>query len=52
MAVATHLPFVVLFVPLWLGVLSSNQVIFLGHVLMLLAMAAVMVRYRDEYADH
>jgi hypothetical protein len=52
MAVATYVPFVVLFVPLRLGVLSSNQVIVLGHVLMLFAMAAVMVRRRDEYADH
>lgn len=42
MAVAMYLPFVVLFVPLWLGVLSPTGLMVLGHVLMLLAMAAVM----------
>jgi len=41
--------FVVLFPPLWLGVLSASGLIVGGHVLMLLAMAAVMVRRRDQY---
>jgi hypothetical protein len=52
MAVAMYLPFVVLFVPLWLGVLSPTGLMVLGHVLMLPAMAAVMWRRRDEYAGH
>jgi hypothetical protein len=52
MAVAMYLPFVVLFVPLWLGVLSPTGLMVLGHVLMLFAMAAVMWRRRDEYASH
>jgi hypothetical protein len=52
MAVAMYLPFVALFVPLWLGVLSPTGLIVLGHVLMLFAMAAVMWRRRDEYASH
>jgi hypothetical protein len=52
MAVAMYLPFVVLFVPLWLGVLSPTGLMVLGHVLMLFAMAAVMFRRRDEYVGH
>ena len=52
MAVAMYLPFVVLFVPLWLGALSPTGLMVLGHVLMLFAMAAVMWRRRDEYANH
>jgi hypothetical protein len=52
MAVAMYLPFVVLFTPLWLGVLSPTGLMVLGHVLMLFAMAAVMWRRRDEYASH
>jgi hypothetical protein len=51
-AVAMYLPFVALFVPLWLGVLSPTGLMVLGHVLMLFAMAAVMWRRRDEYASH
>ena len=52
MAVAMYLPFVALFVPLWLGVLSPTGLMVLGHVLMLFAMAAVMWRRRDEYANY
>jgi hypothetical protein len=52
MAVAMYLPFVALFAPLWLGVLSPTGLMVLGHVLMLFAMAAVMWRRRDEYASH
>jgi hypothetical protein len=52
MAVAMYLPFLVLFVPLWLGVLSPSGLTVLGHVLMLFAMAAVMLRRRDEYVSH
>jgi hypothetical protein len=49
MAVAMYLPFVVLFPPLWLGVLSATGLMVLGHVLMLFAIAAAMLRRRDEY---
>jgi hypothetical protein len=49
MAVAMYAPFLVLFPPLWLGALSVNGLMVLGHVLMLLAIAAVMLRRRDEY---
>jgi hypothetical protein len=52
MAAATYLSFVVLFPPRWLGVLSSAGLIVLGHLLMLLAMAGMMLRRREEYAGH
>jgi hypothetical protein len=49
MAVAMYAPFLVLFPPLWLGVLSATGLMVLGHVLMLFAIAAAMVRRRAEY---
>ena len=49
MAVAMYAPFVVLFPPLWLGGLSATGLMVLGHVLMLFAIAAAMLRRRDEY---
>jgi hypothetical protein len=49
MAVAMYAPFVVLFPPLWLGMLSATGLMVLGHVLMLLAIATAMLRRRDEY---
>jgi hypothetical protein len=49
MTVAMYAPFVVLFPPLWLGVLSATGLMVLGHVLMLFAIAAAMLRRRDEY---
>jgi hypothetical protein len=49
MAAAMYAPFVVLFPPLWLGVLSVNGLMALGHVLMLLAIPAAMSRRRDQY---
>ena len=49
MAVAMYAPFVVLFPPLWLGVLSATGLMVLGHVLMLFTIAAAMLRRRDEY---
>ena len=52
MAVAMYASFVVLFPPLWLGVLPATGLLALGHVLMLVAMAAVMLRRRDEYTGH
>jgi hypothetical protein len=50
MAVAMYAPFLVLFPPLWLGVLSASGLMVLGHVLMLIAIAAVMLRRRDQYS--
>jgi hypothetical protein len=49
MAVAMYASFMVLFPPLWLGVLSITGLMVLGHLLMLLAIAAAMLRRRDEY---
>jgi hypothetical protein len=49
MAVAMYAPFVVLFPPLWLGILSATGLMVLGHVLMLLAIATAMLRRRGEY---
>jgi hypothetical protein len=50
MAAAMYLPFVVLFVPLWAGLLSSGGLMLWGHVLMLVAMAGVMALRPSEYA--
>jgi flagellar biosynthetic protein FliP len=50
MVVAMYLPFLVLFPPLWLGVLSATGLMVVGHLLMLFAIAAAMVRRRHEYA--
>jgi hypothetical protein len=51
--VLVYLPFVVLFVPFWAGLLSGSGVLGLGHVLMLPCMVVAMLHRRDEYAqDH
>jgi hypothetical protein len=50
MAVAMYLPFVVLLVPMWLGVLSVGALLVLGHVLMLGTMLLAMLRRRAEYS--
>ena len=50
MAVAMYAPFLVLFPPLWLGVLSASGLMALGHVLMLFAMAGAMALRPHEYA--
>jgi hypothetical protein len=49
LAVAMYAPFLVLFPPLWLGLLSATGLMVLGHLLMLLAIAAAMLRRRHEY---
>jgi flagellar biosynthetic protein FliP len=49
MAVAMYASFLVLFPPLWLGVLSASGLMSLGHVLMLFTIAAAMLRRRDQY---
>jgi len=50
MGVAMYLPFVVLLVPLWLGVLSLMAVMIIGHIAMVGTMLAAMLRRRAEYS--
>jgi hypothetical protein len=50
MAVAMYLPFVVLLVPLWLGLISGAVLMLAGHVLMLATMLLAMFHRRDEYS--
>ncbi|MGY1712029.1 hypothetical protein ACI8AC_21225 [Geodermatophilus sp. SYSU D00758] len=50
MAAAMYLPFLVLFVPFWAGLISAGDVMIWGHVLMLVAMAGAMAIRPHEYA--
>ncbi|MGY1704383.1 hypothetical protein ACI79C_07400 [Geodermatophilus sp. SYSU D00697] len=50
MAAAMYLPFVLLFGPMWAGVLSPGGMLLWGHVLMLFAMAGAMALRPSEYA--
>ena len=50
MSAAMYLPFVVLLVPFWAGLVGEHALMTWGHVLMLPAMAAVMLLRPDEYA--
>ena len=52
MAAAMYLPFIVLFLPLWLGLLTATGLVVAGHVLMLAGLAAVMLLRPTEYAAH
>ncbi|KAB8194712.1 AraC family transcriptional regulator [Nonomuraea phyllanthi] len=52
MSLAMVLPFVVLLVPYWFGVLPGHLVMSLGHLLMFVLMAVAMLRRRDEYLHH
>ncbi|MFR9803329.1 hypothetical protein ACL02T_13635 [Pseudonocardia sp. RS010] len=52
MAAAMYLPFVVLFPPMWAGLISAGTVMVGGHVLMLPAMAVAMLLRRGEYIGH
>jgi hypothetical protein len=52
MAAAMYLSFGVLFPALWLGWLSGEGVLALGHVLMLPAMVLAMLRRPQEYVAH
>ena len=52
MGAAMYLPFLVLLVPFWAGLLPGGAVMTGGHALMLLAMVAAMLRRRDEYLGH
>jgi hypothetical protein len=47
-----YVPFVLLLVPYWAGVLSGEGVILAGHVLMLPAMVLAMLRRPAEHTGH
>ncbi|WP_089960478.1 hypothetical protein [Lentzea xinjiangensis] len=49
MCAAMFVPYLVLLVPYWFGVLDGHAVKMGGHLLMLPAMVAVLVRYRHEH---
>ncbi|MCW3820793.1 DJ-1/PfpI family protein [Micromonospora sp. DR5-3] len=49
MTTAMYAPFIVLLVPYWFGAVSASVVMTGGHVLMGIAMVAVMLRRRSEY---
>jgi hypothetical protein len=50
MGAAMYLPFLVLFVPLGLGLIDSDALMLWGHLLMLPAMAVAMLLRPHEYA--
>ncbi len=52
MAAAMYLPFLVLLIPLWLGLISATGLVVLGHVLMLAGMAALMLFRSADYTHH
>jgi hypothetical protein len=52
MSLAMYAGFVLLFPVLWLDGLSGDDVVMLGHVLMLVLMLVAMLARRGEYAGH
>jgi hypothetical protein len=50
MAAAMYVPFLVLFPPMWAGLIDSGGMLLWGHVLMLFAMAGAMALRPSEYA--
>lgn len=50
MAAAMYLPFVVLLVPLWFGLIGSGFLMIAGHVLMFGTMLVAMLLRRSEYS--
>lgn len=52
MAAAMYLPFVILFLPLWAGLISGGTLMVAGHLLMLPAMAVAMLFRPDEYTHN
>lgn len=53
MAAAMYVPFLILLIPFWAGLVSGAAVMAGGHVLMIPCMILVMLRRRREYAqDH
>ena len=51
MSAAMYIPFIILFIPFWAGLISGHLVMIGGHVLMLPAMVAAMLLRRNEYTD-
>jgi hypothetical protein len=51
MTAAMYAPFIVLLVPYWFGAVSAGAVMAGGHVLMVVAMVAVMLRRRSEFTQ-
>ena len=49
MSAAMYLPFVVLLVPFWAGLITGGTLLAAGHLLMLPAMALAMLFRRSEY---
>jgi hypothetical protein len=49
MSAAMYLPFVVLLLPLWAGLITGGTLLTAGHVLMLPTMALAMLWQRHEY---
>jgi flagellar biosynthetic protein FliP len=49
MSAAMYLPFLLLLLPFWAGVITGGTLLTAGHVLMLPAMALAMVLRRNEY---
>jgi putative intracellular protease/amidase len=52
MSLAMVVPFLVLLVPYWFGVFPEHLVMSVGHILMFVAMALVMLWRREEYTHH
>lgn len=52
MAAAMYIPFLVLLIPYWAGLVDGSTVHTGGHLLMLPAMVLVMLRRRREYTTH
>ncbi|MBP2320340.1 hypothetical protein JOF56_000725 [Kibdelosporangium banguiense] len=49
MALAMYIPFLLLFVPFWTGLISGHVVMTAGHILMFPAMFLAMLRRRNCY---
>ena len=49
MCAAMYVPFLALFVPLWTSLITPDELMLWGHLLMLPAMAAVMLLRPAEY---
>jgi hypothetical protein len=52
MSAAMYVPFAVLLVPMWFGVITEHTLMGVGHVLMLAGMLVAMLARPDEYTGH
>lgn len=52
MCAAMYVPFLLLLPPYWLGALNGEALTTAGHILMLPAMLAAMLRHRADYDHH